>query len=366
MGNFNYLCAASQQVIEQGNRCFVLPIIQQTSYSTRLLKINGKTIKVPGVSRHHCYPDCQWAWLGNFLEATYTSRSSFELLNTVPNQVRMFYLAYTLMEKAAIAHEGSVLPSFDIRSFIADKHQELYAALTAAKPTYESDWRLIVPTNLAEHFDSLGRVFEYLYEGVVQSMVFVEASKQDNTVTAMQFAVYSGVVFDKLVSMGEAEKGAAREFFEKAQPQVAPARPGGRLAAFMEVLDDDGFDQEFGDKAPQFKEVLNQEIRFAMGQLVNTLQQATYYSAHGAYGEFEEVTHGMALNKATMFVEDACFEAARAVIEARFALNAMGREHLVISPMRTCGDEGNCYGEQYAEFIADASSAVTASIPVRG
>jgi len=365
MGNFNYLCAASQQVIQEKDRCYVLPIIQQTSYSARTLKLNGKTIKVPGVSRHHCYPDCQWTWLGNFLEATYTNRGTFELLNTVSNQVRMFFLAFTLVGKAAIAHDGSVLPSFDIKSFIADKHPMLSEALSAATPTYESDWRVIVPANLAEHFESLAAVFEYLYDGVVHSMVYVEASKEDKTVTAVQFAIYNGVVFDKLVSMGEAEKGAAQAFFEKALPQIDPVRPGGRIAALLEAVDDNDFNEKFGEKAAEFKEMLNQEIGFALDRLVSNLQQALYYAGHGQHGEFEEVVHGLTLNKSTMPVEDALFEAARAVIEARYALNAMGREHLFISPMRTCGDEGNCYGKEYAQFISDAAELVDASKPIR-
>jgi hypothetical protein len=365
MGNFNYLCAASQQVIQEKDRCYVLPIVQQTSYSARTLKINGKTIKVPGVSRHHCYPDCQWTWLGNFLEVTYTDRCTFQLLNTVSNQVRMFFLAFTLVSKAAIAHDGSVLPSFDIKSFISDKHPKLFNALNAATPTCESDWRVIVPANLAEHFESLSAVLDYLYDGVIDSMVYVEASKEDKTVTAVEFAVYNGVVFDKLVSMGEAEKGATRAFFEKALPQVEPTKPGGRIAALLEALDDNDFNEKFGEMATEFKKMLNQEIGFAMGRLVSNLQQALYYAPHGEHGEFEEVAHGLALNKTTMPVEDALFEAARAVLEARFALNAMGREHLFISPMRTCGDEGNCYGEEYAEFIRDAADIVALSQPVR-
>jgi hypothetical protein len=363
MGNFNYLCAASQQVIQEKDRCYILPIIQQTSYSARTLKINGKTIKVPGVSRHHCYPDCQWTWLGNFLEATYTDGCTFQLLNTVSNQVRMFFLAFTLVNKAAIAQDGSVLPSFDIKTFISEKHPKLFDALNAATPTLESEWYVIVPKNLAEHFESLSAVFEYIYDGVVHSMVYVDASKEDKTVTAMQFAVYNGVVFDKLVRMAEDEKGAMREFFDEAQPQTEPKRAGGMIAALAEALES-GLDK-FGVEAPSVRKMLNQQAHFALERLVRNLQQAPYFAPHGQYGEFEEIAHGFALCKASGASEDARFAAAQPVIEARFALNTMGREHLFITPMRTCGDEGNCYGQEYARFISDAAELVVASKPMQ-
>jgi hypothetical protein len=360
MANFNYLCAASQQVIREKDRCYVLPIIQQTSYSARTLKINGKTIKVPGVSRHHCYPDCQWTWLGNFLEATYTDGCAFELLNTVSNQVRMFYLAFTLVKKAAIAQDGSVLPSFDIKTFISDKYPKLFDALNAATPTLESEWHVIVPSNLAEHFESLAAVFDYVYAGVIHSMVYVEASKEDKTVTAVQFAVYNGVVFDKLVRMTEDEKGPMQEFFVKAQPQTEPARPGGALAALLDALQSD-LEQKFGPAAAEAKEFLKQEVGSAMYRLVRNLQNVLFYAPHGQHGEFEEVAHGYALRDPAKPVEEAFFEAARAVIEARFALNTMGREYLCITPMRT-----GYNGEEYAQFISDAAELVVASKPIRG
>ena len=362
MGNFNMLCGASQQVIQQGERCFVLPIIQQTSYSPRSLTLNGKTIKVPGVSNHHCYPDCQWSWLGNFLEATYVD-CEFELLNTVSNQVRMFYLAYTLMDKAPVVYDGSVQAAFDIESFLSSKHPELYLALTTAVPTVDSDWRLVIPANLAEHFASLAAVFEYLYRGVLDSMVYMPAPNQEKTVTAVQFAVYHGVVFDKLVAMGAAEKGSAQGFFKKALPQTTPERPGGLLAALSEALGSD-MDQ-FGAEAPEVKKMLNEQRSFALDRLIRALQQALYFAPHGEYGEFEEVAHILALPEPCESIEDAQGAAVQKILEARFALNAMGREHLFITPMRTCGDEGNCYGREYAKFIRDSAGLVDASQPVR-
>lgn len=359
MGNFNYLCAASQQVIQENDRCYVLPIIQQTSYSARTLKLNGKTIKVPGVSRHHCYPDCQWTWLGNFLEATYTDRCTFELLNTVSNQVRMFFLAFTLVNKSAIAHDGSVLPSFDIKTFISDKHPKLFEALTAATPTYESEWHLIVPANLDEHFESLAAVFDYVHEGSIHSMVYVESSKDDKTVTAVQFAVYHGVVFDKLVQMAEAEKGTLQNFFIKGLPQTEPPQAGGKLAALYDALQSD-LEQMFGPTVAQARDFLNHEIGSTMFWLVRHLQQALYYAPHGQHGEYEEVALGIARRDPAVPVEEAFFEAARAVLEARFALNTLGREHLLITPMRT----GHS-GEEYAQFISDAAELVVASKPIR-
>jgi len=362
MGNFNMLCGASQQVIQQGDRCFVLPIVQQTSYSSRSLKLNGKTIKVPGVSRHHCYPDCQWSWLGNFLEATYVD-CQFELRNTVSNQARMFYLAYTLMEKAPVAHDGSVQSAFDIKSFISSKHPELYLALTSATPTVDSDWRLVLPANLAEHFASLAAVFEYLYRGVLDSMVYMPAPNEDKTVTAVQFAVYHGVVIDKLVAMGAAEKGSAQGFFKKSLPQTTPERPGGLLAALSEALGSDM--EQFRAEAPEVKKMLTEQLSFALDRLVRALQQALYYAPHGEHGEFEEVAHILAVSKTGETIEDAQFAAVQKILEARFALNAMGREHLLITPMRTCGDEGLCYGTEYAEFIRNSADLVVAYQPSR-
>jgi len=363
MGNFNMLCGASQQVIQQGDRCYILPIIQQSSYSPRSLKLNGKTIKVPGVSQHHCYPDCQWTWLGNFLEVTYTDRCDFALLDTVPNQVRMFFLAYTLMEKAPVAHDGSVQSAFDIKGFISTNHPELYLALNAATPTNASDWRLVVPANLAEHFASLAAVFGYLYQGVLESMVYMPPRNQVNTVTAVQFALYHGVVFDKLVARGAAEKDTAEAFFKNALPQTDPERPGGLLAALSQALRQDW--EQNGAPGSDIRQVLQSQFGFALDRLVRAIQHSLYYAPHGQHGEFEEVAHILATSQPGEAVEDTQFAAVKHILEARFALNAMGRELLLITPMRTCGDEGNCYGERYAEFIAEASAVVTASIPVR-
>ncbi|EEF24911.1 conserved hypothetical protein, partial [Ricinus communis] len=161
MGSFNVTCFASLQTIATGDSCFVLPVLQESTYEAQTVVRRGVEEQHYGVAKTHSYAHAFWTPFGGFIEARYEDGGSVELLDTPINRLRLRELFCRLLSTAAATKEldDAGVALFDFKAFVRGRAPALFAELERATE-YGAEYA--VPASDAALFVDMQSAWTYL------------------------------------------------------------------------------------------------------------------------------------------------------------------------------------------------------------
>ena len=332
MGCFNLTCFASQQTIAPGDKCQVLPILQERGYRPVEGTYGSKPFELYGIASSTCYPHAYWAPYGGFIEAEYDDYGQVTLLDTPTNRLRLCDLFSQLQSDAVTVSEGENqchdVP-YDFAAFLAAETPGLLAYLSA---------RGRVPTT-SEFFGELEAAWNYVWERHQEHrLVGVDYS---DVLRPLQFAIMHQASFDALVSKVNQlrtwrdESLAQRDVFEAMMAKTLDKLPG----------------------EGQLREAVTDFLWF---QLERELERIGQFEGLTYPGESAVLADAVAEFLLKKLDREGLFQALKPLLDARYVMSGLNMLNLRITPIVTASqDYSNEIGAAYAQFIASVSAVVT-------
>lgn len=340
MGSFNIQCCVSQQVISNGNPCYVVPILQSRTYNPISMQHKGETLEMYGVAHTLCSPDSLWSPVAPFIEAVYNDYGQVSPIDTPVNRVAIVEFFTDMLNLAPVVLEGENQChdlAFDLKRFVGDEAPGLAAALAERKSPYQSR---IDASPL--DFEELKEVWDYVWTAVDENRVF--RADYGGNLRPLQFAAIHKTAALRMIRYVEEMRVKPRDSYELVQYLK-------NLIEYAETRQ-----TEYLDKAPENR-LLLKRMRLTDG-LRFRLDDS---GAHGLMFAFTEETYSLveAYMQGSLTVEDMA-EKLRPLLTGVYVTKAMDWLHLAYSPIFTGSqDYDNESGRQYAALIADISREVT-------
>lgn len=172
MGSFNTTCFATNQTIAPGDKCRILPISQQSTYSPVTLAYGEKTEAHYGVTSSTCYPDSFWKPAGTWLEAEYDDCGSSKLLQGPQTRVRLLSFFDQVLMRCPNVAEGENTRqdiAFDFASFLSTEAPGVHQLLQAKDSFFEVE--TLDSSALDEELDAC---WDYIFEVAAENRLFIQ------------------------------------------------------------------------------------------------------------------------------------------------------------------------------------------------
>lgn len=134
MGSFNMTCFASQRTIAPGNQSFIIPIVQQATYSPVQLSLGDLKLSQFGIAHSTCYPTAFWDYAGPMIEGTYYDYGCFHLTDNPSNYsniVSFFNILHKTLFKVEQGENSSHDLPIDFQSMYEPNTQYSFEELTS-------------------------------------------------------------------------------------------------------------------------------------------------------------------------------------------------------------------------------------------
>ncbi|KWU24725.1 hypothetical protein [Burkholderia cenocepacia] len=336
MGSFNVTCFASHQTIATGDRCYVMPIIQQASFEPSTLVFHDFKREQYGVAMSQSYADSLWSPYGGFIEATYADAGEIDVLDTAINRFRLGELFARLSRGAARSESGyptSATP-FDIQSFLEESAPTLADYVqTVGVHTRNVD--------ADELFADMCAAWQYLQEAVWEHRVF--ATDLFGKFRPLEMCVMHADAFAELVDVVEAEQLATGESANRADV----------LARFLENAPD------FLVRRDTFSVddlVTRTTQEGALGDLLSLVDRSGSMRYPSERGELRRAFEGY---RKGQLDQSGLAEALKPTFDARYVLGGLNAFNLRLTPTAWAGDDYiNEVGKRYAAFVQAVSGRV--------
>lgn len=351
MGSFNVTCFVSLQSTATGDSCFVLPVLQESSYEARAVLRQGVEEQLYGVAMTHSYAHAFWAPFGGFIEARYGDRGSVELLDTPINRLRLRELFRRLLSSAATTKEldDAGVPLFDFKAFVEGSAPALLAELERAAGhavEYAS------PASDAALFADMQSAWTYLETAMWHHRVF--AGDLFHRLRPLQWAVMHKSAFAELVGLVEnnlllsggsaRREDVLRRFFDDA--------PGFLESQALPAPSDSPEERELRLEALVTRSMQESSLRDALAPLDRC--GSLHYPS-------ERVELVLAFNRyrAGELSREELNEVLRPTFDTRYALGGLNELNLRIAPAAFGGEDySNEVGRQYARLVQAVSAQV--------
>lgn len=350
MGSFNVTCFASLQSIATGDRCFVLPVLQESSYDAQTVVRRGVEERHYGVAMTHSYAHAFWTPYGGFIEARYGDRGNVDLLDTPINRLRLRELFRRLLSSAPTKElDDAGVPLFDFKAFVEGCAPALLAELGRAA---EQAVEYVVPSSDAALFADMQSAWSYLETAMWHHRVF--ADDIFHRLRPLQWAVMHKSAFEELVSLVEnnllLSNGSARR--EDVLQRFLADAPGFLDPQALPAAPDSPEERELRLEALVTRSMQESSLRDALAPLDRcgslhypservelVLAFNRYRSGELSRGELDEVL--------------------RPTFDTRYALGGLNELNLRIAPAAFGGEDySNEVGRQYARLVQTVSAQV--------
>lgn len=336
MGSFNTACFASGQVIATGDKAYLMPILQASSYEEVKMTYNGKRQSMLGIACMSCYPHAFWEPYGAFIEAEYNDYGRFSLADTPLNRLRVADFLLDLHSKVAKVSQGEnechEVP-FDLPKLLKKKAPLLTAGVTESRVQLVEKHK-----DSAAFFSELEVVWEAVWDVAAEYRLF--AVNHSDELRPLQLAVMHAEAYNKLVKDGEERQ----------------------RAVFKKVLEATKVFTEAPVSAdPEAAEEQRLSLFWRMSSRVT--------SGLARLGSFEGMEYHCEVEPLDVAVEAFCagkldqeglFAAVKPVLDARAVMTGLDNMNLRLTPQVYSGqDYSNEAGRDYAKFVQEVSAAVT-------
>ena len=356
MGSFNTSCFVSRQTIAPGDPCIVIPIRQERTHHEVELTFHGNVSRQCGPYSSPCYPTRYWTPAGAFFEAKYVDRHEMRLADTVNNRVYLHVFLQDVLTFAPTVTQGENSAhdhAFNLMAFILEHAPSAGTAVlqVEASEAVAAAWP-------DEVFAQLHQCWNYIAERVFEQRVFL--ADYFGMLRPASFAVMHKAAFLALVrhtdnavdlrgaslSM-EAQLRQRLPDLQKRKDKVLERMRHSPLAQFA--------------AGPEAADALTvsffvQELREALEHLGSPLGSLRYPAETPLLERAaRSILHAPDFNERDLL------ELLRPALEVRYACMALDDLNVHFEPMVVTGqDYDNSIGQQYAAFVAEVSSVVTA------
>lgn len=351
MGSFNVTCFASLQTIATGDCCFVLPVLQESTYEAQTVVRRGVEEQHYGVAKTHSYAHAFWTPLGGFVEARYEDCGSVELLDTPINRLRLRELFRRLLSTAAATTEldDVGVPLFDFKAFLQGRAPALLAELERVP---ENGAEYAVPASDAALFVDMQSAWTYLATAMWRHRVFAEDIS--HRLRPLQWAVMHKSAFEELVGLVEnnllLSSGSARR--EDVLQRFLDDAPGFLEPQALPASSDSPEERELRLKAMVTRSMQESNLRDALAPLDRC--GSLHYPSERA-----ELVLAFNRYRSGELSREELNDVLRPTFDTRYALGGLNELNLRIAPTAFGGEDyTNEVGRQYARLVQAVSAQI--------
>lgn len=340
MGSHYSQCFATRQTIAPRDKCYVLAIRQQATYSPVSLTHKGEALAASGISHSAIYPDAYWTTVGNFLEARYEINGDVAFVENDENFRRLLAFTQLMLKNAAVTLEGENtshdLP-YDFQAYVEENCPALQKYLQGAAGAALSD------TEKSAIFHEMAAGWSYTDDVAFKHRVFY--MDQRGNPRPLQFTMMHGKCYDALL--------------EGLSPEYTPEALADQV---LEALDERKACGLYSPEAlarPGMHELATwigpQAIQVTLRQL-GEFDSIRYNEAELGFGEFGIAYLAGTLTKAKLR------KLLVPLLKDRLVMHMLESYEIKISPKSIrYEDDRNHIGQGYADLIAQVGAAVTKS-----
>jgi hypothetical protein len=336
MGSFNTTCFVSNQTIASGDKCRVIPIVQQATYQPVSLTWKGNSEDIYGVSHSTCYSTAFWKPAADVIPAEYDDYGQVKILFSPLSRAKLMSFFREVLEKCPVVAQGENKyhdQPFDFSAFLSQKAPHLSARFAQDKD--------IKPLTQLDELDvELTACWDYIFEVASEHRLFI--CNYQGVPRPLQFAVMHEVAYEALIAETANQKtwdGVSCEQTTFLQHAVQKAKEVTQKYA------ENNFDMRDFWFSNAFREAL------------------AYFNREGSYtSPLELVMVPKMVEKyyANEITENQFIERLLPQLNDRYALAALEEFNLKLSPMVYAGqDYQNQIGSAYAKFVSGISAKVS-------
>lgn len=193
MGSFNTTCFASGQTIAPGERCHLVPLLQQSSYQMLEGKVGDQPVSLTSYTHSTCYAHAFWLPAGPLIDVKYDDYGQFELDDSTANKNAVLMLLEHLSQTAVTLPLGENQfhdVAVDIAGFIAEKCPALHSRISRnekAEATADQVWQ------------EMQSAWEHLWTAFQEHRLFAVRRGAGEPPRPFAFAVIHGHALDALM-----------------------------------------------------------------------------------------------------------------------------------------------------------------------
>jgi hypothetical protein len=341
MGSFNITCFATNQTIACGDRCWVLPVVQQSSYQAATVRMrDGAVREVFGATSSTAYPNAFWQPFACYVPAVYDDYGNTTLVLTKTSRPAVLYLLQTLLVRSLCVDEGENvyhdLP-FNLPAFLEERAPALLAFLRSA------DANALFSADVSDHDEAVNVCWEYVSRAAFKGRTF--ATNAFGAPRPLQLAVMHDEAYHALALQAQKGRDWDGDRLEVTAFLLAKVRKAREAAA------KDSRDGE----APLHKHLwFVDRLRAALDSIKSSSQ----------YPQGLEIAYMHHLLRAATDSEnndEVLVEGLVPYVTGRYVMAGLEQHNLRLSPMAPCDqDYSNDIGTRYAELVSSVSKKVAA------
>lgn len=341
MGSYNITCGLSGQVIATGDKCRVIPILQQSTFSKVGLTLGDLELGMYGVANTTCHPGSHWSPITGFISGVYEDYGHILPDDTTANRLVMADFFGRLLRDSPVVSQGENAchdVPFNLPAFMAAK-----TPLLALR--YQEAGRF-EPVNLdGVSFDLLETVWDYIWEVAEEHRLFLRDSGR---VRPLQFAAFHSAATDYLITWTSDSKGWDGASYELGALLKRNLTEMGQRAAELRATDSE---KKFYYRM-QLRDGLNLNLSSGASSVLLPF-------THGHMSWIDQL-----LDEGLPFPD--FVERMRPSMEGVYILKGMDDLNLKFSPIVYAGqDYENGQGKAFAKFVGNVAKAVTKGCAAR-
>ena len=214
MGSFNVSCFASRQTLSPGERCVVVPILQQASRQPVPLRVQGTATQEYGFADAAREPGDFWSPFGGPIEAVYRDSGRVTLRDTPASRFWLKRFFDDLVQRSVTTLAGRNcyhdLP-FDFPAFLAEHRITIVSGMPQAPlPAFD-------PLEVPDFMAQATKCWEYVEEVASKHRLFANAA-EDAPVRSLALAIVSGTAFDALRDFSRDRQARFEQLYARLQP----------------------------------------------------------------------------------------------------------------------------------------------------
>lgn len=333
-------CFASNQAINNGDGCRVIPIMQGSSYDTMEVDLDGNSHLLSGIANTNVYADCFWRPYGEWLPAIYDEEP--EIILSDKGRSSLASLFYELLHRSAVTAEGdnpTHRPGFNFVEVMENRAPGLLAVFAAAQK--ENRYQSAIEISSGEYDKELTSVWLVVLHAAHCNRIFVR--NNSGQPRPVQFAIVHERAFQALIRrVSEYEDYEPTKYLES---KIANARSEAERRHSDDLQREepsrDMRDFFFADVLAQSTSSLDQSGSYPNYMVTKLIRKLAGQLYKGAVSQ-NELT-----SKLMPYMLD------------RYAVAGLDSMCLHFAPMVSMRDSRNMLGGAYASFVQDVSKNVS-------
>lgn len=341
MGSFNISCFATNQTIAPGDKCWLLPVHQQSGYPAASVRMKDSGVHPAfAAASSTCYPNAFWQPFACFMPAVYDDYGDAKLVLNEHSRPAALNLLQTMLARCPNVDQGEneyhELP-FDLEGYLKKNAPQMLADVRSAEA------RKIFQAGMSDHDEAMQACWAYISRAAFKGRTFIVNGFGD--IRPVQFAVMHDETYQALAAHAQKGKDWEGNTLEvKAFLAMAMRKARAALAEDSRAGEDPVLKQiRFVDAMRDTLDAIDNSPRYPRGLEISCLHEVASLAA------------------GTDTFDAALIEGFSPYLMGRYVIAGLCEYNLRITPMVTSGqDYDNEIGTNYAKLVSHVSKKVAA------